>query len=389
MINIENKKNCCGCSACCNICPENAIKMERDNEGFLYPVIDKEKCISCQLCEKICPVYSKCPDGAIKAFGAYSHNENERLNSSSGGIFSLISKKILSEGGIVYGAMFDEELKLYHGCARNYEELKSLMGSKYLQSNNEISYKRVKENLKNGVKVLYSGTPCQIAGLKAYLQKEYDNLYLVDIICHGVASPKAFDVYKNHLEKKYHSKIIDYQFRAKPYGWRNYETYIAFENKKEISEAFTKNLYMRCFLKNVMLRPSCYDCSFKTIPKHSDLTLGDFWGIAKVSDFKDDDKGLSLILVNNKKGEELFSSIQSDITSFEVDGNEAIKMNSSAVKSANLPSCREEFLNGLTPGNFRKKAYAVLKPGFKNELKLIIKHYFKKIINTKKDISHP
>ncbi|MBE7029088.1 MAG: 4Fe-4S dicluster domain-containing protein [Ruminococcaceae bacterium] len=379
MISIENKLNCCGCSACSNICPKNAIKMVPDSEGFLYPEIDIKNCIDCGLCEKICPVNINRPEGEYKTYGAFNLNTDERLKSSSGGIFALLAKKVLEDKGIVFGASFDENLNLSHNFTDNEYDLEKLMGSKYLQSNTEKSYKEVENKLKDGIKVLYSGTPCQIAGIKSYLKKEYDNLYLVDIICHGAPSPLAFKEYIKYLEKKYKSKVKSYNFRAKPNGWRSYQNLITFDNEKKIYENINENLFMRAFLKNVILRPSCHSCAFKTVPKDSDITLGDFWGISKASDYKDDDKGLSLIVVNTQKGNNLLQSIKENVYLFETDNNSSLKFNSSAVKSSVAHPKRDEFLKDLTSDNFKKKVYKYLNLGFKGELKLKIKSILKKL----------
>ena len=349
MIDIKEKAACSGCGACSAVCPEGCIEMKKDDEGFLYPYADKNKCIHCSLCDKICPIKNQEAKKVEKVtcYAAYNKNDEERKNSSSGGIFVALAKKVISNGGVVFGAAFDGELHLRHISAKSLADLKALMGSKYLQSRTVESYIEVKDCLEQNKEVLFSGTPCQISGLKGFLGKEYEKLILVDIVCHGVPSPNFFSAYKSFLEKKYKSKVISVDFRNKKYGWKRYSVRVLFENGKEICENFIDNMYMKAFLKNVCLRTSCYDCAFKSIPKCSDLTIGDFWGCDHVLKEKNDDKGISLILVNSQRGYDFLNEIGNDIVCTSIDSNEALKFNPTAFRSVAFTPKRTKFFQML------------------------------------------
>ena len=342
-----DKKDCTGCGACYNICPKNAITMQADKEGFKYPVIDKEKCINCNLCEKICPVLNKVNSNTKETpevLAAYTKNETERNSSSSGGIFYELANLILSNNGIVVGAGYDEKFNVVHKIVYNKENLKELQGSKYVQSDTKNTYQETKEILEKGTEVLYVGTPCQIAGLKLFLQKNYDNLYTCDLICHGVPSPKIWQKYLS----EYNGKIQNCYFRNKDDGWNCFSMKIVFENNKFKRFKMTKDDFIRLFLNNYTLRPSCYDCKFSKIPRIADISLGDFWGVeGKYPEFSDD-KGISLVLVNSNKGQKLLEDIKDKIIYREnCDLAYAIKCNPCICGSVKEPEKRKEFFNDL------------------------------------------
>lgn len=342
-----DKKDCTGCGACYNICPKNAITMQADKEGFKYPVIDKEKCINCNLCEKICPVLNKVNSNTKETpevLAAYTKNETERNSSSSGGIFYELANLILSNNGIVVGAGYDEKFNVVHKIVYNKENLKELQGSKYVQSDTKNTYQETKEILEKGTEVLYVGTPCQIAGLKLFLQKNYDNLYTCDLICHGVPSPKIWQKYLS----EYNGKIQNCYFRNKDDGWNCFSMKIVFENNKFKRFKMTKDDFIRLFLNNYTLRPSCYDCKFSKIPRIADISLGDFWGVeGKYPEFSDD-KGTSLILVNSKKGDDLINKIIGNIYYKEnCNLDYAIKCNPCICGSVKKPIRRKEFFDDL------------------------------------------
>lgn len=219
MISIDDKSRCCGCSACMNICPNNAIKMKIDNKGFKYPIVDDEKCVNCGLCDKVCPYNNEYTKKEIYnksvAYGGWNNNDEIRKNSTSGGIFSAISKYVLDNNGLICGAIYDDNLKVIHEIVDNIENLKKINGSKYVQSDMKDNFKKIKKYLEDGKLVLFSGTPCQVSGLNSFLGKEYENLYTCDIVCHGVPSPKVFEKYKKELEKAKNSEIININFRDK------------------------------------------------------------------------------------------------------------------------------------------------------------------------------
>ncbi len=355
MINIKESDNCCGCFACLNICPKKAIELEEDKYGFKYPVVNKKKCINCGLCERVCPIINKMianPEG-LKAYACYNKNEEDRMNSSSGGIFSIIAKEIIKRKGIVFGASFDDKFYLRHIYIDKEEDISKLMGSKYLQSYIGESYKDVKSFLEKGKIVLFCGTPCQVEGLKRFLNKDYDNLYTQDIICHGVPSPLVWQKYLAYQEEKYNDKVKTVYFRNKDEGWTLYNMKIFF-NKKIYSKHHSDDLFMKTFLKNTCLRDSCYNCRFKSKKRISDFTIGDYWGIEKIHpDFKDE-KGISLLVINTLKGKKLFNVIKDKIAYIETNLDNAIKYNSAMIESVKMDKYREDFFNNLNKMSFEK-----------------------------------
>lgn len=348
MIKIEEKNKCCGCYACSNICPKNAIEMIEDEKGFKYPKINENKCINCGLCEKVCPILKKNKiSNTPKAYACINKNENIRKNSSSGGIFTLIAEEIINMGGVVFGAQFDNDFNVIHSYTNNKEELYKYRGSKYAQSIIGDNYKIVKSFLEEGKYVLFTGTPCQVEGLYAFLQKDYDNLYTGDIICHGIPSPKVWKKYKEELEKQNNSKIKTMNFRDKSDGWMNYCLNYEFENSNSYKELNSKSKYMQAFLKDLSIREACYDCKFKTKNRKSDITLADFWGIQNIKPEMNDNKGTSLVIVNSLKGEDLFERIKEKIKFIETDFEKSIKYNPSMTCSPKIPKNREKFFSDL------------------------------------------
>lgn len=353
MIKMTEKHNCTGCHACLNICPKKCITMESDNEGFLYPEVDLDKCVDCGLCEKVCPVLNKLKvDNEPRAYACYNKNEQIRLESSSGGIFTLIAEQVINNGGVVFGVGLDKDLTAMHSYVETKEQLKAFRGSKYVQSTIGETYKRTEHFLKQNREVLFTGTPCQIAGLKAYLQKDYDNLFCIDIICHGVPSPKVWKKYLSYQEKRVDAKAQGANFRHKNKGWNKFSMALEFDKGNEHIQTLDKDLYMQAFLKDTCLRPSCHKCNFKTLNRQSDITLADFWGIQKVSPKMDDDKGTSLILINSNKGKEMFDCLKGSVLFEEVDLNKAVTYNPAAFKSASENPNREGFFGDLDKLSF-------------------------------------
>ena len=307
MIQITDKQNCCGCSACASICPKHFIAMQADSEGFLYPVVNETDCIDCGLCEKVCnelhPYDKRKP---LKVLAAINKDEDVRLKSSSGGIFHILAEKTIAEGGVVFGARFDEQWQVVIDYAETMEGVKAFMGSKYVQARMATAYADAKRFLNEGRKVLFSGTPCQIAGLHHFLRKPYDNLLTVDIICHGTPSPKVWSIYLDEVISEGQS-ISSVEFRNKQTGWKNYSIYLRYNEKDETSSmlsSFSQNHFMKAFLKDIILRPSCYDCKAKGGSSHSDITLADFWGIQTVFPEMDDDKGTGMVFINTDKAQQ-------------------------------------------------------------------------------------
>ena len=310
MIQITNKNHCCGCSACAQICPKQCIAMMPDSEGFCYPKINETICVKCGLCEKVCPMLkSQNMQGQVHAWAAYCKEDKIRLASSSGGIFSLLAEEILEEGGVVFGAAFDGQMMVHHVAVESVRDLERLRGSKYLQSRIANSYADVKAYLAADRKVLFSGTACQIAGLLHFLGRPYEKLWTVDVLCHGVPTPALWKNYLSEQNRAFKMPVRQISFRDKSQGWKKYQMAWKVEGGEIYRQPASRNPYMRLFLSNICLRPSCYDCHFKGFPRVSDLTLGDCWGVEQHSPEMDDDKGTSVVIVNTEKGNTLREKI--------------------------------------------------------------------------------
>jgi coenzyme F420-reducing hydrogenase beta subunit len=264
------------------------------------------------LCERVCPILKKqAPQPTeVKAYAAYAAEDALRAQSSSGGLFTLLAEEILSRGGYVAGAAFDEDLSVRHILVDNVRDLEKLRGSKYVQSRMEDTYLCVKEQLQKGRPVLFTGVSCQVAGLKAYLGKEYENLYTVDVLCHGVPSPKVWEQYLREQEADHREKPAAVSFRDKRTGWRRSSISVKFADGAEYCRPGEENRYMQLFLRDICLRPSCHSCRFKSFPRLSDLTIGDAWGIEKQMPELDDDRGISLVMINTPKGHRFLQNVK-------------------------------------------------------------------------------
>ena len=313
MIRITCKSACCGCGACAQACPKSCITMAADEEGFLYPQVRSDLCVGCDICIRVCPMDAKTPENAesVQAYAAFS--ETDRPGSSSGGIFSVLARWVLSQGGVVFGAAFGDDFSVHHQMIHSVEELWVLRGSKYLQSDTQTTFRQVRELLENGTTVLYTGVSCQIAGLKRYLKKDYPHLYTADVLCHGVPSPKVWKQYLRHQEQHFGSPVKTVNFRGKTFGWKQFSMELSFENGESYCVPHGEDPFMKLFLENICLRPACHSCRFKEFPRFSDLTLGDAWGVGDILPDMDDDGGTSLILVNSEKGQALLEQVQSSL----------------------------------------------------------------------------
>lgn len=313
---LNKKKNeCCGCTACKHICPHDAITMEADVLGFLYPKIDNDKCIDCGLCEKVCsfsPVYDTSLNFDTPYVYAVRHKDEKELSlSQSGGAFVLFSDKILDDGGVVYGAGFEIGFRVTHQRADTKRDRDGFRGSKYVQSDLGDVFKQVRRDLRNGFKVLFSGTPCQTSGLLSYIGSRLrENLYVVDLVCHGVPSPSVWRDYLSYIEKRESDSIEVVNFRDKSFGWASSKETYQLCSKRIVSTSFG---YL--FYKNIMLRESCYVCPFTNLNRPSDVTIADFWGWTKISSDFNDNKGVSLVLINTEKGKDFFDQIQDSLYS--------------------------------------------------------------------------
>ena len=353
MINIVDKSQCCGCGACAQKCPKQCITMCGDEEGFLYPHVEENLCINCGLCEKVCPVVNQYEEKKpLQVYAAKNPNEEIRLKSSSGGLFTMFAEYIINQGGFVFGAAFDEYWQVHHICIDKIEDIELLRGSKYVQSRIENTYKDAERLLKKGVLVLFSGTPCQISGLKHYLGKNYENLLTIDIVCHGVPSPLVWGKYQEYvLNNKYKlNDIKQISFRDKSTGWCGYSFNISGKNCKIVYEKASKNLYMQAFLKNLSLRPSCYNCSARLGKCHSDITLGDFWGIWNYNSQFDDKKGVSMVLIHTPKALNMYQKLNIDM--IDASYNMAIEGNPSLINETQYPKNRVQFWNCLYENDF-------------------------------------
>lgn len=354
-LKIKEKRECMGCYGCFNICPQDCISMESDIEGFWYPEVDYDKCIKCGLCVEVCPIIHKTKvDNIPKAYACNNKDEAVRLKSSSGGVFTLVAEQVLDSGGVVFGVGFNRNFEVVHSYIDKKEEIDCFRGSKYVQSKIGHAYDQVENFLEQGRKVLFTGTPCQISGLKSYLGKEYDNLFCMDNICHGVPSPKVWEKYVSYRKDEAGSSVQRIAFRLKNEGWKLFSVSFLFSNDTEYIKNQKKDLYMRAFLKDICLRPSCYDCKFKTLNRESDITLADFWGIQNVLPEMDDDKGTSLIFINSQEGQTMLDNIKSELEYKEVDINKAVSYNSAAIKSVNMNPNRNVFFQELDYLEFDK-----------------------------------
>lgn len=336
MIQISDKSNCCGCTACVQRCPKQCIAMQEDVEGFFYPHVDLDSCVNCGLCEKICPQHASLKEHLpIKVLAAINKDEETRKQSSSGGVFSLIADSIIEQGGVVYGVRFDDKWHAVVDSAESREGIESFRGSKYVQAYNNGKYIDCESVLKTGRKVLYTGTPCQISGLKNFLGKEYDNLYTVDIVCHGVPSYKVWEAYLGDLNKS-SDDILSINMRDKSRGWKQYSYKILGSDGALFDDYASKSLYLQGFVRNYYLRPSCYSCKMKKGKSLSDITLADFWGIEKLDEAFSDNKGTSAVVVNSTKGQLFIESL--DMKGQECSFDSFIKNNPSY--STATSSCR-------------------------------------------------
>lgn len=391
MITIRDKKDCCGCHACASICAKHCITMQPDEEGFLYPIVNKDACTDCGLCEKICPVINQRESRKpLKVYAAKNKDEEIRRQSSSGGIFTLLAEKVINEGGVVFGARFDEEWNVVHSWTDTIEGIASFRGSKYVQSTIGDTYCEAREFLKQGRKVLYSGTPCQIAGLKKFLLKDYDNLLTIDVVCHGVPSPLVWRTYLDETRDQLRAKpgvgkkmvpssleelpvITSISFRDKTNGWKKYGFLLryvssemdeksvspfAISKDKELLQPFTDNIFMKGFLANLYLRPSCYACAARSGKSGSDISIADFWGVQNFYPEFDDDKGVGLILINSGKGYDAYAAV--DVKDIEATYEQGLANNPCVERSVKLTKQRSVFFCG-SEGNLHNKIMPLIR----------------------------
>ena len=327
---------CTGCGACADRCPGGAVSMKPDVEGFLYPVVDTEKCNRCGLCERTCPVLHRdCPRKPLAVYAAKAKDRSLRLKSSSGGMFSLLAKNVIAEGGIVYGAGWRKpEWTVCHRPAENEDDLEELRGSKYVQSEMGNVYSAAARQLAAGRKVLFCGTPCQIAGLRRFLGREYENLIIVDIVCHGAASPLAWRKYLDRRVRDARERrgpdagtVARLSHRHKKYGWKRFSMSMEFSVGGTYCRDLRHDPFLRGFLANLYLRPSCHNCPARDLRSGSDITLGDYWRDSGATGGFDDDLGVSLVLVNTQKGACAFDGLRGQMDLLASDLQDALRGN--------------------------------------------------------------
>lgn len=357
--NKDFKGSCCGCTACANICPNSAITMKEDKEGFLQPIINNKKCNNCHLCEKVCPLNKeKSSSGFEPITFATMANNDIRVKSSSGGMFTILANYFLENNGYVCGASFDKNWKVKHIIIDNKKDLDKLRGSKYVQSDLGNIFKDVKNLLEKNSKVLFTGTPCQIAGIKSFLGKEYENLYLVDLLCHGVPSPKIWIQYLKEEFKYKDIKAIN--FRDKHNFWYMLPQSITYPNKKVVKCEFQIMDFMKTFLNNICNRPSCNDCQFATYNRLSDITIGDFWGIQKYTENMLDQYGTSMTVINNQKGFDLFNIVKENLYKYELINTENNEITALTAKFKAFEN-RKAFFRLINSGKTVKESWEYCK----------------------------
>ena len=358
-ITIEQKENCTGCGACQNICPQNAISMQPDTEGFPYPVVN-DQCVECGLCIKICPLITKLPSYGLpldesETYAAWSKDNNTRVQSTSGGIFSELATSVYNNNGMVFGAVYDNNFMIHHLGSDNIDDLSRIRQSKYAQSDIRFTFREIKKTLKTGRQVLFCGTPCQAAGLRAFLGELSNNLLLCDFICRGNNSPLAYKAYLEMLEKKHNSKITSVQFKNKDKGWNTFHTKIAFENGTVHHQDRYTDPYMTAYLKyNLITRPCCFSCKFKSSFRNVDITLGDFWGVSVFDPALDNDMGTSVVLATSEKGKNAIKMIGNQISFCKMKVEQIEPGNACLTSSISPGHYRDIFLKKIGKIGFEK-----------------------------------
>lgn len=392
MITIIDKSKCCGCTACFSICPKHCIEMKMDEEGFSYPFVNGNICIECGLCGKVCPILNPIPkhEFDVRAFAFQSKDERIRKESSSGGAFTIIAEMIISDGGYVYGCGFDDDFNVIHDCAKNIKELSKFRGSKYVQSKLDNVFIEIKKKLDDKKIVLFSGTPCQVSGLKCYLRKQYDNLFLIDLVCHGIPSPGLWSMYIKYIKISVKSRLTYVSFRNKRYGYAGSTMALGYENGKTEFSSRRAQFYKYLFFQDINSRPSCFCCHFKGVKRVSDFTIYDCWHMNKIESSWDDDKGTTWVLVQSEKGMKLFERIKQNAKIKEAPVEMAIELDGQLALQSTIPNpLRTQFfidaqqieMNELIkkyfPLTLKKRITSVTKPllyklGLLDKLKRII-----------------
>lgn len=380
MISVFDKKEeCCGCTACMNICPVKAIKMAPDEEGFVYPVINQELCVDCGRCRKVCQFQNEVEvKGKLEEVQVYAvkHKSYEiRMQSTSGGFYSALSDSILDKSGSVFGVKFDDNFKVVHSKANDFYERNKYRGSKYVQSDLKDVFNDVQNELKQGNTVLFTGTGCQVAGLRKFLtdtKTSIDKLITNDVVCHGASSPLLWKDYLKFIQKK--NKLSSYTFRDKEKGWRGYNVKVEYENGKIKINSADIRIFAKLFSSNLILRPSCYNCKFTNLNRPSDVMMGDFWGIEKAMYEIDDNRGVSLFIINTSKGKNVFEKIKGNLEVWESNTLDCLQPN--LIRPTKRPQKRDDFWKDYYKHGFeyiaKKYAGYNLKGIIKKNLKTLL-----------------
>lgn len=372
MIVVNRKEECCGCSACSQACPKQCITMRADECGFFYPEVDENNCIECHLCEKVCPVLNRF-EPKEEPFCCYlgkTKDEAIRSQSSSGGFFTELAKTVLNEGGVVFGVRFDKRWQAVYDYTTTVDGLELFRGSKYIQTLPSDAFSQTRRYLKEGRTVLYTGTPCIIAGLKHFLQKDYENLLTMDIVCHSIPSPKVWEMYLQELRAKYDASIQRVSFRDKSNGWSHYSLNIRLKKRNgdsvTITETKDKNLYMQGFLNDLYTKPCCSECPARNFTSGSDITIADAWNMDRYHPELNDEKGHSHILLNSERGKKYFNKCVSGLSSLPIEYNEVEPF------SMHLP-----ITASCNPNPYRSQFYEKMSKGqsFMSVTKKLLRHY--------------
>lgn len=386
-VNINNtyftqgdKSLCSGCSACQQACPFNAISMQPDDEGFIFPTKDLKKCTNCGLCERICPFPNPDYSNKLKeSYGCYIKDLTERQKSSSGGLSYVISKAVIEEGGIVYGANMDNNLQVQHIGVETISELCKIRGSKYVQSKIGNILIEIKKKLDNNRIVYFTGTGCQVAGLKAFLRKDYSNLITSDLVCHGVPPQSLFDKHIKYLEKSLHNKIISYSFRDNK-NWGGCESVITADSQIHIKPSYIMSPYLFGFINGMTFRFSCYNCPYAHIPRQGDITLADLWGAKVLTKKLNPQNGASLILINSEKGKLWWNKIKNHVDWDSVDLNNATKWNHNLIKTSVMPRIRTEVFHIIKEKGYDYVAKTIFKAPLYSITNMYSRRFVKKIL---------
>jgi len=362
-VSLIEKTKCTGCSACASVCPAHSITMVEDKEGFLQPKIDSNTCIGCHKCEKACPILNKEPEraGETKAFAAINKDDSVRSKSSSGGVFHALSSYVVEQGGVVFGARFDDHWEVMHDYTETLEGIGPFMGSKYVQSRIGDSYSHAKQFLEEGRWVLFSGTPCQLGGLRAFLGKEYERLIQVDLVCHGVPSPK---VWRSYLKDYVDGEVVSVSFRDKTEGWKGLQNVTISTTDAIISEKQMANSFYRGFLRNAYLRNSCYNCQFRVYHRNSDITLADYWGVDKLCPEMFDNKGTSIVFVHTEKGKKCLAALANTVLLLPQTRENAVRQNSCMDRENPKDIKRKRFFRAFRRTSFKGAEYVIDKDAY-------------------------